>query len=103
MAKPHSLDLHEHVPAALAAGDIIVMDNLGSHKSLPVRAAGASPSSCRPATQTSIRSSARLKALRRKAEERTGEGLWKRIGARINALAPAECVSRVRLSAYASA
>jgi hypothetical protein len=45
----------------LQPGDIVVMDNLGSHKGpairRAIRAAGARSSSCRPIAPTSIRSS----------------------------------------------
>jgi transposase len=71
----------------LKRGDIVVMDNLGSHKNrairAAIRAAGAkliflppySPD-LNPVEQVF----AKLKTLLRKAEERTIEGVWKRIG-----------------------
>ena len=53
--------------AALSPGDIVIMDNLGSHKS--------------PAVRKAIREAgAKLKILLRKAAERTVEATWKRIG-----------------------
>src|SRR5271157_5950719 len=71
----------------LKPGDVVVMDNLGSHKNrairASIRAAGArlmflppySPD-LNPIEQVF----AKLKTLLRKAEERTVEAVWKRIG-----------------------
>jgi hypothetical protein len=69
----------------LQPGDIVVMDNLGSHKG--ARSAGLSApsmhgsSSCHLTAPTSIRSSksfAKPKILLRMAKERTIEGVWRR-------------------------
>ena len=93
----------------LAPGDVVVMDNLGSHKSDKVRAAirkaGArllflppySPD-LNPIEQVF----AKLKTLLRKAEERTVEAVWKRIGALLDCFPPAECAAYLRNSGYAS-
>ncbi len=71
----------------LAPGDIVIMDNLGSHKGKPVRralrAAGAKllflpPYS--PDLNPIEQVFAKLKTLLRKADERTVEDTWKRIG-----------------------
>ena len=72
----------------LRPGDIVIMDNLGSHKGAGVRgaieAAGARllylpPYS--PDFNPIENAFAKLKALLRKAAERTVDGLWIRIGA----------------------
>ena len=93
----------------LAPGDVVVMDNLGSHKSDKVRAAirkaGArllflppySPD-LNPIEQVF----AKLKTLLRKAEERTVEAVWKRIGVLLDCFHPSECASYLRNSGYAS-
>ena len=93
----------------LAPGDVVVMDNLGSHKSDKVRqlirAAGArllflppySPD-LNPIEQVF----AKLKTLLRKAEERTVEAVWKRIGSLLNQFEPIECANYLRNSGYAS-
>ena len=85
---------------ALRPGDIVVMDNLGSHKGSAIRrairAAGAhllflppySPD-LNPIEQVS----AKLKTLLRKAEERTVDGLRRRIGGLLDAFPPGECVT----------
>ena len=94
----------------LAPGDIVIMDKLGSHKSLAVRqairAAGArlfflpaySPD-LNPIEQVF----AKLKTLLRKAAERSVETTWMRIGALLDAFTPAECANYLRNSGYASA
>jgi transposase len=93
----------------LRPGDIVVMDNLGSHKSWAVRAAiraaGAKlfflpPYS--PDLNPIEQVFAKLKTLLRKAEERTVEAVWKRIGTLIEVFAPAECANYLRNCGYAS-
>ena len=93
----------------LAPGDIVIMDNLGSHKGQPVRhairAAGArlfflppySPD-LNPIEQVF----AKLKTLLRKADERTVEDTWRRIGTLLDAFSPTECASYIRNAGYAS-
>ena len=93
----------------LQPGDVVVMDNLGSHKNVKVRAAirkaGArllflppySPD-LNPIEQVF----AKLKTLLRKAEERTVDAVWKRIGALLQCFIPSECAAYLRNSGYAS-
>ncbi|MEK7754610.1 MAG: IS630 family transposase [Planctomycetota bacterium] len=93
----------------LRPGDIVIIDNLGSHKGKAVRhairAAGArlfflppySPD-LNPIEQVF----AKLKTLLRKAAERTVESTWKRIGALLNAFTPQECANYFRNAGYAS-
>lgn len=82
----------------LHAGDIVVMDNLGSHKGADVRkaieAAGATllylpPYS--PDFNPIEKAFSKLKALLRKAAERTVDGLWNKIGELLQAFTPREC------------
>ena len=84
----------------LRPGDIVVMDNLGSHKGVGVReaieAAGANllylpPYS--PDFNPIENAFSKLKALLRKAAERTVEGLWNTIGALLPAFTPQECAN----------
>jgi transposase len=93
----------------LARGDIVVMDNLGSHKRQAVRdvirAAGAKlfflpPYS--PDLNPIEQVFAKLKALLRKAQERSIEATWKRIGALLGEFSPHECANYLRNSGYAS-
>lgn len=93
----------------LRTGDIVVMDNLGSHKSRAVRdairAAGArlwflpaySPD-LNPIEQVF----AKLKTLLRKAEERTVDAVRDRIGTLLGTFTPDECANYFRNSGYAS-
>ena len=91
----------------LRPGDIVVMDNLGSHKGSAVRraieAAGASllylpPYS--PDFNPIENAFAKLKALLRKAAERTVGALWDRIGLTLDAFTPTECVNYFRAAGY---
>jgi transposase len=84
----------------LKPGDIVVMDNLGSHKGEAVRkaieAAGARllflpPYS--PDFNPIEKAFSKLKALLRKAAERTVDGLWNAIGRLIDTFSPPECVN----------
>jgi transposase len=92
----------------LAPGDIVIMDNLGSHKSQAVRsairAAGAKlfflpPYS--PDLNPIEQVFAKLKTLLRKAEERTVEATWRRIGTLLSAFAPGECSNYLVNAGYA--
>jgi transposase len=94
----------------LKPGDVVVLDNLGSHKGKAVRkairAAGAhllflppySPD-LNPIEQVF----AKLKTLLRKADERTIEATWRRIGSLIDCFTAAECSNFLRHAGYASA
>mgnify|MGYP005846791333 FL=1 len=91
----------------LRPGDIVVMDNLGSHKGAGVRAAieaaGASllylpPYS--PDFNPIENAFAKLKAMLRKAAARTIEGLWNTIGRIIDAFSPAECANYFAAAGY---
>jgi transposase len=87
--------------------DIVVMDNLGSHKGIAVRrairAAGATliflpPYS--PDLNPIEQMFAKLKALLRKANARTVEDTWRSIGTLLNAFSPGECANYLRNSGY---
>ena len=91
----------------LRPGDIVILDNLGSHKGAGVRAAieaaGASllylpPYS--PDFNPIENAFAKLKAMLRKAAARTVEGLWNTIGRIIDAFSPAECANYFAAAGY---
>lgn len=91
----------------LLPGDIVVMDNLGSHKGTGVRAAieaaGADllylpPYS--PEFNPIENAFAKLKAMLRKAAVRTVEGLWNAIGRIIGTFTPAECANYFAAAGY---
>jgi transposase len=93
----------------LRPGDLVVMDNLGSHKGRAVRrairAAGAhllflppySPD-LNPIEQVF----AKLKTLLRKAAERTVEATWRRIGQLLERFTPQECSNYLQNAGYAA-
>lgn len=93
----------------LSPGDVVVMDNLGSHKGKRVRqlirSVGArlvflppySPD-LNPIEQVF----AKLKTLLRKENTRTIEATWTKIGSLLNAFLPHECANYLRNSGYAS-
>ena len=91
----------------LSPGDIVVMDNLGSHKGPAVRAAieaaGARllflpPYS--PDFNPIEMAFSKLKALLRKAAERTVEGLWSAIGGLVDTVTPDECANFFAAAGY---
>ncbi len=93
----------------LNPGDVVIMDNLSSHKSpairKAIREAGArlfflppySPD-LNPIEQVF----AKLKTLLRKADERTIDATWRRIGKLLECFSPQECANYIRNSGYAS-
>jgi transposase len=93
----------------LKPGDIVVLDNLSSHKSekarRAIKAAGAhlyflppySPD-LNPIEQVF----AKLKTLIRKAEARTADDLWKAAGHVLKTFSPRECSNYLRNAGYAS-
>ena len=94
----------------LNAGDIVVIDNLGSHKSPKIRQAiearGASllylpPYS--PDLNPIEMAFAKLKALLRKAAERSTEALWNRIGELVDTFTPQECANYFSAAGYGAA
>jgi transposase len=91
----------------LEPGDIVLADNLPAHKGRPVReaieAAGASllflpPYS--PDFNPIENAFAKLKALLRKAAERTISGLWRLIGRLIDAFTPQEGANYFAAAGY---
>lgn len=91
----------------LKPGDVVIMDNLSSHKRASVRqrieAAGATllflpPYS--PDFNPIEKAFARLKAMLRKAGERTVDGLWHLIGKLIGIFQPAECANYFNSCGY---
>jgi len=94
----------------LSAGDVVIMDNLGSHKGKTVRrlirSVGArlfflprySPD-LNPIEQVF----AKLKTLLRKTDPRTIEATWRGIGDLLDRFTPAECANYLANAGYASA
>ena len=95
--------------AEIGPGDVVVLDNLGSHKGIAVRrairAAGAHllflpPYS--PDLNPIEMMFAKLKTLLRKADERSIAAVWHRIGQLLGTFSPDECASYLRHAGYAS-
>jgi transposase len=95
--------------ANLRRGDIVIMDNLGSHKGQAVRAAirkaGAKlfflpPYS--PDLNPIEQVFSKLKTLLRKAEPRSVEATWRSVGALLDAFTPKECANYIANAGYAS-
>lgn len=93
----------------LVRGDIVVMDNLGSHKGqgvrAAIRAAGAKlfflpPYS--PDLNPIEQAFSKLKTLLRKAAKRTVVDTWKCIGTLLDEFTPDECANYVGNSGYGS-
>ena len=91
----------------LRKGAIVIMDNLSSHKGPKVRSliedAGATllylpPYS--PDFNPIENAFAKLKALLRKAAERTREGLWNTIGRLLDLFTPQECKNYFKAAGY---
>jgi len=91
----------------LAPGDIVLADNLPAHKGPLVRkaieAAGASLvflPAYSPDFNPIENAFAKLKALLRKAAERTIRGLWRLIGQLIDTFTPQECANYFAAAGY---
>ena len=101
--------VEQHLAPTLAPGDIVVMDNLSSHKVAGIRkaiqAAGAElrylpPYS--PDLNPIEEMFSKLKRLLRKANERTVEATWRRIGKLLDHFPESECANYIRGAGYAS-
>jgi transposase len=91
----------------LSPGDVVVLDNLGSHKGnaarAAVRAKGAHllflpPYS--PDPNPIEQMFAKLKHLMRKFQPRDVEATWRRVGQLIDLFSPSECANYVANSGY---
>lgn len=101
--------IEQFLAPTLSPGDVVIMDNLGSHKGQAIRqsirAAGAklfflprySPD-LNPIEQVF----SKLKTLLRKADPRTIEATWKQIGSLLDQFTPKECANYLVNAGYAS-
>jgi len=94
----------------LQRGDVVVMDNLASHKGRAVRATLRSVGAklfflppYSPDLNPIEQVFAKLKILLRKADERSVEATWRRIGSILQRFSPPECAAYLANSGYASA
>jgi Transposase and inactivated derivatives len=101
--------LEQFLVPTLRAGDIVIMDNLPAHKVAGARplieAAGAQLAYLPPYSpdlNPIEQAFAKLKALLRKAAERTVDALWDRIGQILSAFSPQECTNYFANAGYGS-
>ena len=94
----------------LKPGDVVIMDNLSSHKRPAIRAAIRSVGArllflppYSPDLNPIEQVFAKLKHLLRKAAERTAKETWKRIGTLLGTFTPKECAAYLMNSGYAPA
>jgi len=94
----------------LRADDIVVMDNLSSHKGPRVRELIEAAGACllylppySPDFNPIENAFSKLKALLRKAAERTVEGLWTAIGRLVDVFTPTECANYFAAAGYDAA
>jgi transposase len=101
--------VEEVLAPTLSPGDVVIIDNLGSHKGKAVRqairGAGAKlfflpPYS--PDLNPIEQAFAKLKTLLKKADERTIEATWRRIGSLLDCFTAQECANYLRNAGYAS-
>lgn len=99
--------VEQQLVPTLRKGDIVVMDNLSSHKRAGVReaieSAGATLAYLPPYSpdlNPIELAFSKLKTLLRKFAERTVESLWGRIGQLVDEFTPAECINYFRHCGY---
>ncbi len=93
----------------LKPGDIVVMDNLGSHKGEAVRRAIRTAGAhllflppCSPDLNPIEQAFAKLKHWLRDAAARSRETLWRTIGDILDQFSPEECANYILNAGYAS-
>jgi transposase len=93
----------------LRPGHVVIMDNLGSHKSKAVRQAPRRAGAHRPLLPPYSpdlnpieQVFAKLKSQLRKADERSVEAVWRRIGDLLELFTASECANYIRHAGYAS-
>lgn len=101
--------VEQFLAPTLRAGDIVVLDNLGSHKGAAIRRVIRSTGAhllflppYSPDLNPIEQVFAKLKTLLRKADERSIAAVWHRIGSLLPAFTPEECSNYLRNSGYAA-
>lgn len=101
--------IRQQLLAILKPGDIVLMDNLGSHKSREIRdlikAAGARLwflPAYSPDLNPIEQAFSKIKHWMRMAQKRTIEETWKHIGSLISTISPTECANYFTNAGYAS-
>jgi len=108
-AETFLLYIETQLVPTLKPGDIVVMDNLSSHKGAAVRAAIRAVGArllflpkYSPDLNPIEQMFAKLKHLLRKAAERTVEATWRKIGELLQQFTPEECTNYFTNAGYAS-
>jgi len=101
--------VNQQLAPTLKPGDIVIMDNLASHKSKAVRdairAAGARLfflPKYSPDLNPIEQAFAKIKHWMRQAQKRNTEELWRHLGHLIGTIRPAECANFFENAGYAS-
>jgi transposase len=101
--------VRQHLAPTLRPGDIVVLDNLSSHKVAGVReaieAVGAQVAYLPPYSpdfNPIEQVFAKLKSLVRSAKQRTVDGLWNLLGQLLDRFPPTECRNYFRNCGYAT-
>ena len=101
--------VEQHLAPTLRPGDLVILDNLGSHKGKAVRRAirqaGARlwflpPYS--PDLNPIEQAFAKIKHWMRDAQQRTVEDTWRHLGALLATIGPRECENYIRNAGYGS-
>lgn len=99
--------VEQQLVPTLQSGDIVVMDNLSSHKRAGVKDAIESVGATlvylppySPDLNPIELAFSKLKTLLRKAAERTIEALWERIGQLVDEFTPQECLNYFKHCGY---
>ena len=101
--------IEQMLAPTLTPGDIVVMDNVATHKVAGIRDAIEARQAqllylppYSPDLNPIEQAYAKLKAILRKAGARTREALWQAIGIAIDSLAPGECLNLFKCAGYAT-
>lgn len=99
--------VRQYLAPELGPGDIVICDNLSSHKGTEAAQIIADKGATllflppySPDLNPIEMAFAKLKQLLRKAGERTRDGLWDRIGQLVDLFPPAECRNYIRHAGY---
>ncbi len=93
----------------IGPGDIVVMDNLGSHKAIKIGRPSALearqtlvPPPYSPDLNPIEQAFSKIKHWMRKAQRRSAEDTWRHVGYLVQFIAPQECANYLEKAGYAS-